>query len=253
MTRWAEGPLCGFHLAIGDASCPDRIERFAIVTSHSRDAVPGIMHGTMVRCAASDGSAACGTPSAAGRGEPIAPHQGLPLILATLGDAVRAGTPLVALDGFWQLALLEHDLRRAGLPTVTTYADRPTRLIDPLVLDRALEQARRGRHSVHQLAAHYRVQRAGAQGDLVEDVQTTLDLVPTMLARHPTLAAMNLDQLHAFEQRAHVAWTVRFTRLLAYQSQSVATLGGSVTGAEGGPDSLENRRTQRPAAIGSRP
>jgi hypothetical protein len=78
-------------------------------------------------------------------------------------------------------------------------------MIDPLVLDRYRRTKTDGGRTLTNLARHYGVEQ-GTAHDALGDVETTQRLVDAIASRYPQIAAMNLDELHAYQQRAHASW-----------------------------------------------
>lgn len=137
-----------------------------------------------------------------------------PLALAQIADslvaALSGGVPVVAFNARFDLSLLDAELARHGLPTVPERLGRPARpVLDPLVLDRALDPERTGPRTLGDLCAVYQI-ATGPLHSADADVVATLDLLDRIVARHPTLAATDLDTLHdqqvAWAQAWHEAW-----------------------------------------------
>lgn len=74
-------------------------------------------------------------------------------IIETLRSALVIGRPLVAYNAPYDLTLLNREARRHGL----TPLDSPSPVIDPLVLDKALDRFRRGKRTLEVTAGHYGV------------------------------------------------------------------------------------------------
>ena len=74
-------------------------------------------------------------------------------IIGALADAAGRGLPIVAYNAAYDLSVLEREAERYGL----TPLPGPGPVIDPLVIDKAVDQYRRGKRTLTAAAAHYGV------------------------------------------------------------------------------------------------
>lgn len=202
-TNWWPGPVLGFDTeTTGVDAAHDRIVTAALVR---RDA-----DGTHVRSWLLDPGVEIpavavdihGVTTDQARAQGVAPPVALEQIADALVTALREGVPVVAFNARFDLRLLDAELTRHQLPTLPERLGHPVRpVIDPLVLDRALDPDRRGPRTLGDLCAVHRVTTGSLHAADV-DVVATLDLLARLVARHPTLAATDLDTLH--DQQ--VAW-----------------------------------------------
>jgi DNA polymerase-3 subunit epsilon len=117
-------------------------------------------------------------------------------------DWLTAGRPLVAMNAAYDCTLLEAELQREGLPTVTDRLGRPIApVIDPFLLDKHIDRYRKGGRRLEQLCAHYDVRIDGAH-DAGFDALAAARVAWRIGQRHPQLAAMSLAELH----EAQVWW-----------------------------------------------
>ncbi len=209
---WYGGPLVGFDTeTTGVDVATDRIVTAAVVR---RDAA-----GTRARTWLLDpgvpipegATAVHGitTEQARTQGRPAA--EALDEVTESLVAAWRDGTPVVAFNACYDLSLLDAELRRHGLPTVARRLGRPAGpVIDPLVLDRALERYRPGKRRLGDLCAVYGVATPDALHAAHVDVVATLDLLGRIVDRYPSLAELDLATLQAYQVDAHVTWAESF-------------------------------------------
>lgn len=87
-------------------------------------------------------------------------------------------------------------------------------MIDPLVLDRAVDRYRRGKRKLVDLCAHYGVDETGTLHTADADVIATLDVLELIVTKFPKLSAMTLADLHEYQTNAHRAWAVNFNEYL---------------------------------------
>lgn len=109
------------------------------------------------------------------------------------------------------MCLLDAELRRHGLATIADRLGRaPVGVIDPLVLDRAVDRFRKGKRKLVDLCAVYGVNESGDLHTADVDVIATLDVLQAMARRHTSLSGMSLAELHAYQVDAHRAWATSF-------------------------------------------
>nr|WP_129338815.1 exonuclease domain-containing protein [Cellulomonas endophytica] len=204
---WLRGPLLGFDTeTTGVDVARDRIVSAALV---ERDA-----SGTRTRTwlldpgvpipAAAAGIHGITTETARAQGRPA--PEALEEIAAGLAAALRRGVPVVAYNALFDLSLLDAELRRHGLATLHERLGRPVGpVLDPFVLDRAVDRYRRGKRRLVDLCRHYRVVEDGALHTADVDVVATLDVLARIARRFPRLARLDPAALHALQERSHRA------------------------------------------------
>lgn len=72
---------------------------------------------------------------------------------AKLGGYLSAGVPVVAYNASYDFSILHHEMVRHGLAPLAN----PRPIIDPLVIDRAVDTYRKGKRTLGMAAAHYLV------------------------------------------------------------------------------------------------
>jgi DNA polymerase-3 subunit epsilon len=214
MTGWAEGPFLGLDTeTTGVTPAVDRIVTAALV---HRD-----RSGTRVRAWLLDpgvpipdaASAIHGVTTERVRREGRRPAEALAEIAGIVAEATRAAVPLVAFNAAFDLTVLEAELVRHGLPGLRAHLGRPVGpVLDPLVLDRALERHRPGTRRLVDLCARYGLVPGGALHTAEVDVVATLDVLAAIARRHPAITAMPPDQLHAWQAVAHRSWAEGYAR-----------------------------------------
>ena len=209
---WIDGPMLGFDTeTTGVDVTSDRIVTAALVR---RDA-----SGTQVRSwlidpgveipAAASAIHGISTEHARLHGEPAA--LALEEIATAIAEAIASGVPIVAYNAAFDLCILAAELRRHGLRTVTERLGREAApVIDPLVLDRAVDKYRPGKRKLVDLCGFYRIADAGRLHTADVDVVATLDVLAAIVARYPHLDELGLERLHAYQVTAHRAWAEGF-------------------------------------------
>lgn len=215
---WTSGRLLGFDTeTTGVDTSTDRIVTAALVM---RDGLTGLSRtrtwlidpGVEIPEGA---SAIHGITTEYARAHGRPPAEVLEEVATAIAGAMADGVPVVAFNASFDLTILEYELARNGLPTVTDRLGRaPGPAIDPLVLDRALDRYRPGKRTLGALSEHYRVVASGDLHAADVDVEATLDVLRAMIARFPELAQVPLSSMHERQIRAHFAWARSFNEWL---------------------------------------
>lgn len=124
-------------------------------------------------------------------------RQALDILADAVAAYVRDGTPVVIYNAVYDLTLLESELLRHGLVSLTDrIAGHPPIVIDPLVIDRHVDRFRTGGRTLSTVCDFYGVTHAGPhRADA--DARACLDLAIAIAARHPNIAALEPVELHA--------------------------------------------------------
>ncbi|GAA3769760.1 3'-5' exonuclease [Microbacterium kribbense] len=109
-------------------------------------------------------------------------------VVAALRALLDAGIPVVAYNASYDFSLLGNEARRHGIAPIA----RPTPVIDPLVVDKAMDRYRRGKRTLTAVAEHYAVPLTDAHeaaADAVAAGRVALALAERFAARLPASAA----------------------------------------------------------------
>lgn len=212
--NWTEGPWVGFDTeTTGVDVTGDRVVQAAVVRRADglTDARTWLIDpGIEIPAGA---AAVHGITTEHARRYGARPVDALEEIAAALAAAAGRGEPIVAFNASFDLCMLDADLRRHGLVTLTDRLGGEVRaLIDPLVLDRELVRFRRGKRRLGDLLTAYGVLAPEALHAADVDVVATLDLLAAMVAQHPVLATMDLAALRDWQVGAHHRWAEDFNR-----------------------------------------
>lgn len=216
---WADGPLLGFDTeTTGVRPTLDRLVTAALVSRPGTGgaekvstwlADPGV---EIPQAAASVHGIT--TEHARAHGRPM--EEVLEEVASALAAAMGALTPVVAFNAAYDLTLMEHELARHGLPTLRERLGRDLGpVIDPLVLDRAVDRFRKGKRRLADMCEVYGVSTGDDLHTAEVDVAATLDVLTAMARAHPELSAMSLRELHTYQVRAHRAWAESFNEWLS--------------------------------------
>lgn len=121
------------------------------------------------------------------------PMEALEEVAAVLGLAWVEGVPVVGFNIAYDLTILDRELRRHGLPALDPDGCRP--VLDPLVIDKAVDQYRRGGRKLVDLCGQYGVALNGAH-DATEDALATGRLAWNLPRFFPGIRDMPIGELH---------------------------------------------------------
>lgn len=134
------------------------------------------------------------------RAEGEQPKRVLEQVSDAIVDWLGKGLPVVAFNASYDCTLLEAELTRHGLPTITDTFGYFAPVIDPYVLDRHVSR-RKGSRKLEAQCAHYNVRIDGAH-DAGNDALAAARVAWRIGQTNPELAAMSLGDLHD----AQVVW-----------------------------------------------
>jgi len=133
--------------------------------------------------------------------EGLEPGCAVQRIADTLRAAAGGGIPIVGMNLSYDLTLLDRECRRHGVAPLDPDS---LRIIDAYVLDKHVDQYRRGSRRLEVLAGHYRVALDGAH-EAAADALAAARVVWRIVTTHQALGVLTLDELHA----AQVGWAAQ--------------------------------------------
>jgi DNA polymerase-3 subunit epsilon len=129
------------------------------------------------------------------------------------GEITRSGAdgvPLVIYNAPYDLTVLDRETRRHNLnPFADGWDESRGSVIDPLVLDKALDPYRKGSRTLTAACAHYGVRLDGAH-DAAADAIAAARVAWMIAARYPHITAMTMTELHAYQVRAKARQAASF-------------------------------------------
>jgi DNA polymerase III epsilon subunit-like protein len=141
------------------------------------------------------------------------PAEGVAQIVAALTQVVLAGTPIVIMNAPYDLTLLDREARRYGIKTLSDTVGNDLRVVDPKVIDKALDTYRPGKRTLTDLCRHYQVRLDGAHS-ADADAVAACRVAWRLGQKYPKLAALSLDEVHAQQIDWHAAWAADFQQHL---------------------------------------
>jgi len=130
-------------------------------------------------------------------------------VVGVLRDVLGRGLPLVIYNAGFDLSLIHHEAVRHGVDPL----EDPRPIVDPLVLDRALDQYRKGKRTLDTVSAHYGVTNPAAH-DAEGDAVTTGLVVQKMAAAFPDAFSVTAGELHDRQISWAKAWEDNFYNYL---------------------------------------
>lgn len=141
-------------------------------------------------------------------------------ILEVLHSFLGSHTPLVVYNASYDLSLINSEARRYGI----TPLDNPKPVVDPLVIDRALDTYRKGKRTLDQVSSHYGIindAAHNAEGDAV-----TAGLVAKAIIHKYPEETADPYLLHDKQVDWAYNWAESFRRYLQSQGRPATGLDG---------------------------
>lgn len=129
------------------------------------------------------------------------PVEALEQIAQLLAAHLAAELPLVVFNAPYDLTLLEVELERHGLRPLAARVGRIEPVIDPLVIDKAVDRWRKGKRNLESQCAHYGVVIEGAH-DAAVDAIAAMQVAKALGERYPEVGQASPSELH----RQQEAW-----------------------------------------------
>jgi DNA polymerase III subunit epsilon len=121
------------------------------------------------------------------------------------GELLRSAAaliPLIAFNAPYDFTVLDRETRRHDLkPFGPELENAKGVVVDPYVLDKALDPYRKGRRTLAAVAEHYGV-KAGQAHDAAGDAITAARVAWKIAAVYPHIGRMSPTELHAFQVKA---------------------------------------------------
>lgn len=146
-------------------------------------------------------------------------------IVARLSQLFAAGTPVVAYNASYDFSLLHHDAVRHGIEPL----DNPSPIVDPMVVDKKIDQFRKGKRTLQAACDNYGVE-LGSAHDASADAVAAGRVFREMQKKFADVAEMALSpaDLHV----AQVEWArmqaESFAKWLASKGETSRRVGDGV-------------------------
>ncbi len=200
MHQWTQNSLLSFDLeTTGLNPLEDRIVQAAVVLiaadgTVSDESWDGIVNpGVQIPPGASN---IHGITTERARLEGVAPVDALRHMARLIDEAVEAGVPMVIYNAPFDWPFVLAETQRHGVTL------RRPDIIDPLVLDRAMDRYRRGSRKLEAVAAHYGCNLLQAH-DARSDAIAAAAIVRAQGARYADVGAVAPDALQPLQAKWH--------------------------------------------------
>lgn len=114
-------------------------------------------------------------------------------ILTVLRGVFAAGVPLVIYNAPYDLTLLNHEAVRYGFEPIA----EPSPVVDPLVIDKALDRFRKGKRTLEAASAHYGVDLLDAHDASADAIAAGRVAQAIARAHADKIGALSPTELHA--------------------------------------------------------
>lgn len=132
----------------------------------------------------------------------ISPRVALEDIAQKLTGAVRSGMPIVAFNLSFDWSLLHYELQRYGLPTISERVGRDvTNLVDPFVIDKAVDKYRRGKRKLQPTCELYGIDEITNWHDANADALGAVLVAEKLFEKFPYLNNMGPARLFSSQKR----------------------------------------------------
>lgn len=146
-------------------------------------------------------------------------------IVATLAELFAAGTPVVAYNASYDFSLLHHDAIRNGFEPL----DNPRPIVDPMVVDKKIDQFRKGKRTLQAACDNYGIE-LGAAHDAGADAVAAGRVFREIQKKFADTAEMALSPIELHD--AQVDWArlqaESFAKWLASKGETSRRVGDGV-------------------------
>ncbi|QFG12258.1 DnaE-like DNA polymerase III (alpha) [Arthrobacter phage Racecar] len=214
MTDYFHGPLLGFDIeSTGVDPFEDRIVTFSMVYSAYKGANPEILEwlidpGVEIAEGASDVHGIT-TEYAQEFGKQA--HNAMPYIARRMERIAELGIPFVIYNAPFDTTMLWQEFQRYNVPLKFTQEDLYSRVIDPLVIDKACDKWRKGSRKLTDTAKLYGYDLTNAHNSTA-DVEATIHIT-RQLDKH-FKPEMTLEMLQEFQKDAKIEQSTSFQKYL---------------------------------------
>ena len=154
------------------------------------------------------------------RAEGQRPCVALREIVSQVSAAWVAGWPVVAFNAAYDFTVLDRECRRHGVEFGVAGM-----IVDPLVIDRHVDQYRRGSRKLVDMCAHYGVRLDDAH-NAEADAVAAGRVAWAICQRYPEIAGMSLAELHSAQAQWHAARQADFRAYLERQGKPADDVSG---------------------------
>lgn len=156
----------------------------------------------------------------------MASAQAVSEIRAEVLALLLAGTPLVVFNASYDLTMLSAESVRHGAePLAAEPGFQNAIVLDPLVIDRAVDRFRRGKRTLVAMSEHYGVTLEDAHSSDADSVASCL-IARKLVAGSPQLSSMSVGEAMKIQSKWKSDWAAGFQKWLRNKGNADAVISG---------------------------
>lgn len=224
MTDYFHGPLLGFDIeSTGVDPFNDRIVTFSMLYSPYKGAHPETLEwlidpGVEIDTGASD---VHGITTAYAQEFGKQAHNAMPYIARRIERIVDLGIPFTIYNAPFDTTMLWEEFQRYSVPLKYSAEEMFSRVIDPLVIDKAADKWRKGSRKLTDTAKHYGYDLTNAHNSTA-DVEATIHI--TRELEKFFKPEMTIEMLQEFQKDAKIEQSTSFQKYLRKKTDEEGNL-----------------------------
>lgn len=214
MTDFFSGPLLGFDIeSTGVDQFEDRVVTFSMVYSPYEGGQPEILEWLIdPGIEIEEGAAAVhGVTTAHAQEFGMPASKAMPYIARRMERIVDLGIPFVIYNAPFDTTMIYNEFERYNIPLRYTREQMFSKVIDPLVIDKACDKYRKGSRKLTDTAALYGYDLTNAHNSTA-DVEATLHIARQLGKFFKP--EMDIDMLQEFQKDAKIEQSTSFQKYL---------------------------------------
>lgn len=129
-----------------------------------------------------------------------------------LGALWSDGCPLIVFNAPYDLTLLNQERSRCGAGPLT-FTESSTPILDPLVIDRAMDKYRKGSRKLPAVCKHYGVTLDAAHTSAADSL-AAVQVMRALVVAYPKLAQTSLQHLYRLQAVWYASWADNYQNYL---------------------------------------
>lgn len=217
VTGWADQPMLAFDIE-STGTDPEQARIVTACLTLLNGSQPPTVRTWLVDPGIdipSEATAVHGVTTEKAQADGVHPSLAISAITAGLRTAWSAAVPVVIMNASYDLTVLDRELRRHMGVDLGEVGP----VIDPMVIDRALDKWRRGKRTLTDLCATYQVKLEGAHtagGDCIAAARVAWRLAQVYPEK---VGALSVQDLHTAQQSWRADWAADFEAYLRGQGK----------------------------------
>jgi DNA polymerase-3 subunit epsilon len=135
------------------------------------------------------------------------PKETLDCIADEIASAQNVGIPLVVFNAGFDIPLLESELQRYSLPSLSSRISADSiNVLDPMILDIVMNPYRKGRRNLDTLITVYKIGSSGSLHSAEVDSVYTLKVLDSILSENPILLNKTNSEINSLQRTGYENW-----------------------------------------------